>query len=279
VSAPGCFDDFSNQRNIVRAISLCLHDVLDIEHVKPGDVYTLKLSDFRAHLRAIEQQKPSIQTIRFRYEWGNEVPVFLTFDDGTAGAYMFAAAGLEDHGWLGHFFITTDWIGREGYMDRDQIRHLHHRGHIIGSHSCSHPERMSHLAPGDLVREWKDSCEILSAIVQSPIKTASVAGGYYSQTVAQAAASAGIEVLFNSEPISSTALVDGCLVLGRYSVQSFTMPAISAAIAAGHSWPRWKQSVLWNAKRPLKTVGGEPYVTIRRKLLAVLMSRQRAARE
>jgi peptidoglycan/xylan/chitin deacetylase (PgdA/CDA1 family) len=263
----------------MRAISLCLHDVLDIEHIKPGDVYTLNLSDFSAHLRAIEQQKPSIQTIRSRYDWGNGVPVFLTFDDGTAGAYIFAAAALENHGWRGHFFITTGWIGREGYMDRDQIRDLHQRGHIIGSHSCSHPERMSHLAPQDLVHEWKDSCEILSAIVQSPIKTASVAGGYYSRGVGQAAASAGIEVLFNSEPISSIAVVDGCLVLGRYSLQSFTMPAVSAAIAAGHVWPRWKQSVLWNAKRTLKTMGGESYVTMRRKLLSLLMSRQRAARE
>jgi peptidoglycan/xylan/chitin deacetylase (PgdA/CDA1 family) len=253
--------------------------VLDIEQVKPGDVYTLRLPDFNAHLRAIEQRKPLIQTIRSAYEWGNQVPVFLTFDDGTAGAYTFAAAGLEDYGWRGHFFVTTDWIGREGYMDRDQIRDLHNRRHIIGSHSCSHPERMSHLAPQDLVREWKDSCEILSGIVKRPIKAASVAGGYYSKAVAQAAASAGIEVLFNSEPTSSTGLVDGCLVLGRYSVQSFTMPAVSAAIAAGHSWPRWKQTVLWDAKRTLKAVGGESYVTVRRRLLSLLMSRQRTVRE
>jgi peptidoglycan/xylan/chitin deacetylase (PgdA/CDA1 family) len=263
----------------VRTISLCLHDVIDTGQVKPGDIYTLKSADFNAHLRAIGQQNPLIQTISSRSEWGNKVPVFLTFDDGTAGAYMFAAAGLEDHGWRGHFFITTEWIGREGYMDRDQIRDLHNRGHIIGSHSCSHPERMSCLAPTDLLREWKDSCEILSGIVRHPIKTASVAGGYYSRAVAEAAASAGIEVLFNSEPTSSIALVDGCLVLGRYIVQSFTMPAVSAAIAAGHVWPRWKQSMLWNMKRTLKTVAGESYPTGRRKLLSFLMSRQRATRE
>jgi len=263
----------------VRATSLCFHDVLDTEHVKPGDVYTLTLSDFSAHLRALEQQKPSIQTICFHYEWDNQVPVFLTFDDGTAGAYRFAAAGLENYGWRGHFFITTDWIGREGYMDRDQIRDLHQRGHIIGSHSCSHPERMSHLPPQDLVCEWKDSCEILSAIVQSPVKTASVAGGYYSKAVAQAAASAGIKVLFNSEPVSNTGLVDGCLVLGRYSVQSFTLPAVSAGIAAGQVWPQWKQNLLWNAKRALKTAGGERYVSVRRKLLQLLMSRQRPVRD
>jgi peptidoglycan/xylan/chitin deacetylase (PgdA/CDA1 family) len=263
----------------VRSISLCLHDVLDIEQVKPGDVYTLKLVDFNVHLRAIERQKPSIQTICSPYDWGNQVPVFLTFDDGTAGAYMFAAARLEDYGWRGHFFITTDWIGREGYMDPDQIRDLHNRGHVIGSHSCSHPERMSQLAPHDQVREWKDSCDILSGVVKRPIKTASVAGGYYSKAVAQAAVSAGIKVLFNSEPTSTTAFVDGCLILGRYSVQSFTMPNVSAAIAAGHCWPRWKQTVIWDAKRTVKALGGESYVTLRRRILSLWMSRQRAVRK
>ncbi|HXJ89148.1 MAG TPA: polysaccharide deacetylase family protein [Candidatus Binatia bacterium] len=256
----------------MKAISLCLHDVLDVERVKPGDVYTLKLTDFSEHLEAIERRSPPIHTIRYRYEWGKQIPVFLTFDDGTAGAYKFAAAELEKYGWRGHFFITTDWIGRDGYMDRDQVRDLHHRGHIIGTHSCSHPERMSHLAPADLLREWKDSCEVLSAIVQCPITTASVAGGYYSQAVAQAAASVGIQVLFNSEPTSTIAVVHNCLVLGRYSVQAFTMPPVSAAIAAGRRWPRWKQSMLWNMKRILKGLGGESYVSFRRRLLSRFMS-------
>jgi len=262
----------------MRAISLCLHDVLDIERIKPGDVYTLKVSDYGEHLRAIKNRQASVQTIGWRSRWEEPVPVFLTFDDGTAGAYTFAARGLKEHGWRGHFFITTDWIGREGYMDRSQIRDLHNRGHIIGSHTCSHPERMSHLRPQDLMREWKDSCEILSAIVQCPIKTASVAGGFYSQAVAQAAASAGIEVLFNSEPTSSTTVVDGCLVLGRYSIQSFTPPSTSAAIAAGDNWARWKQSVLWDTKRILKAIGGDSYVTLRRRLLSRVMSRNAAVR-
>ena len=263
----------------MKAIGFCLHDVLDAEQVKPGDVYTLRLADFSEHLRAIEQKKPSIQTIRFRYEWGDQVPVFLTFDDGAVGSYMFAAPGLEEHGWRGHFFITTDWIGRDGYMNRAQIRDLHNRGHIIGSHSCSHPERMSHLAPQDLRREWEDSCKILSEIVQFPIKTASVAGGYYSRSVAEAAASVGVEVLFNSEPVSGAALVNGCLVLGRYSIQSFTSPRVSSGIAAGYRWPSWRQGALWNAKQILKTVGGESYVTVRRQLLSLLMTRRSAARE
>jgi len=263
----------------MRAIGLCLHDVLDVEQVSPGDVYALRLPGFKSHLRAIAEQKPTIRTIHTRCDWGTEVPVFITFDDGTAGAYAFGGALLEPHSWRGHFFVTTDWIGRAGYMDRNQIRDLHNRGHIIGSHSCSHPERMSRLTTSELIREWKDSCAILGDIVGLPVKVASVAGGYYSRKVAEAAASVGIQVLFTSEPISTTELVDGCLVLGRYTVQSFTPPAVTGAIAAGRRWPRWKQRALWDAKRILKAVGGESYVTLRRELLSRLMSRQETARQ
>jgi peptidoglycan/xylan/chitin deacetylase (PgdA/CDA1 family) len=257
----------------VKAISFCLHDVLDAEQVKPGDVYTLRLAVFSDHLHAIMQKEPSIQTIQFRYEWDDQVPVFLTFDDGAVGSYTFAAASLEERGWRGYFFITTDWIGREGFMDRRQIRDLHDRGHVIGSHSCSHPERMSHLSAEKLSREWKDSCVILRDILESPVTTASVAGGYYSRRVAEAAASAGIEVLFNSEPTSEVALVDGCLVLGRYTIQSFTKPSVSGEIAAGRCWPRWRQSIVWGTKKILKVLGGESYLTVRRQLLSHFTSR------
>jgi peptidoglycan/xylan/chitin deacetylase (PgdA/CDA1 family) len=267
------YEFFRRQDYTVRAISLGIHDVLDVQQAKPGDVYTLKLSDFSQHLWAIEQQRVSIQTIHSRCEWREEVPVFVTFDDGTTGAYTFAAASLEERGWRGYFFITTDWIGREGFMDRRQIRDLHDRGHVIGSHSCSHPERMSHLSAEKLSREWKDSCAILRDILESPVTTASVAGGYYSRRVAEAAASAGIEVLFNSEPTSEVALVDGCLVLGRYTIQSFTKPSVSGEIAAGRCWPRWRQSIVWGTKKILKVLGGESYLTVRRQLLSHFTSR------
>jgi len=263
----------------MRAISLCLHDVRDIEQSTPGDVYTLRVQDFTAHLRAVEQRGASVSTITARRHWGRETPVFITFDDGAAGSYAFAAALLEAHGWRGHFFITTDWVGRNGFMNRAQILDLHKRGHVIGTHTCSHPERMSHLAPSELTREWYESCAILGEILGSPVFTGSVAGGYYSRSVAEAAASAGIQVLFTSEPTPKPLVVADCLVLGRYSIQSFTKPSVTGAIAAAECWPRWKQSLFWNAKKIVKAVAGESYVTARRELLSRLISRQKTARQ
>ena len=261
----------------MKAITIGFHDVLDIESIPPGAVYTVRLCDFDRHLRAIQERQTEVRTIHKFCQWGNDVPTFITFDDGTSGAYTLGAKLLEAVDWRGHFFVATDWIGRDGYMDRNQIRDLHMRGHVIGSHSCSHPERMSSLTKQELIREWKDSCAILADIVGSEIRTASVAGGYYSRKVAEAASLAGLQVLFTSEPVSRTALVDGCLVLGRYSIQSFTAPVDSGAIVAGSRCPRWKQLFLWNTKRVLKAIGGDSYVTFRRQLLSFSMSRETRA--
>jgi saccharopine dehydrogenase-like NADP-dependent oxidoreductase len=59
---------------------------------------------------------------------------------------------------------------------------------------------MSKLSWAELLREWKESCAKLSDILQEPVVTASVADGYYSRKVGKAAAAAGIQVLFTSEP-------------------------------------------------------------------------------
>lgn len=263
----------------MRAITIGYHDVLADQRPAPGAIYTLDQAHFRNHLLAIERRRPPLRTIQRSCKLGPEVPVFLTFDDGAVGGYTWCAGALEQHEWRGHFFITTDWIGLPGYMDREQIRELHGRGHVIGSHSCSHPERMSYLSTDELVREWKDSCAVLGDILGTAVRVASVPGGYYSRKVALAAAAVGIEVLFNSEPTSATAIVEGCLVLGRYCIQRYTAPEVSGAIAAGHIWPRWQQSALWATKKILKVLAGESYVTVRRQLLSRLMSEESPTRQ
>jgi peptidoglycan/xylan/chitin deacetylase (PgdA/CDA1 family) len=257
----------------MKAMSLAYHDVTDQSDGLLRDyktLYKLDRKDFHNHILSIRQQgqQAAVCSIdRFR-RWEHEVPVFLTFDDGELGAYRYVADELEQCGWRAHFFITTSWIGRTGFLDPRHIRELRSRGHVIGSHSCSHPARMSHLAWNELRKEWSESCAILSDILGEQVKVASVPDGYYSRSVGQTAAAAGIEVLFTSEATSTSSVLEGCLVLGRYLIQIHTPPEVSGAIAAGRVWPRWRQTVLWNAKKPLKALTGESYSAIRRYLIS-----------
>ena len=91
----------------------------------------------------------------------------------------------------GYCFVTTSCIGQRGFLNPSQIRELAGRGHIIGSHSVSHPARFSLLTPDAMRAEWRDSRKALEDILGGRVVTASVPGGYFSQEVAQTAAECG----------------------------------------------------------------------------------------
>ena len=230
-------------------------------------VYTLALNTFQECLAAIARRLDPDSVGRVDQMALLARHVFLTFDDGEAGAYTYAAPALERLGWRGHFFVTTNLIGKPGFLDAQQIKELHRRGHLIGSHSSTHPERMSHLDWKELLREWQDSCAVLSDMTGNPITVASVAGGYYSRKVAEAAAASGLTRLFTSQPTAMVTLVNDCWVLGRYTVRRSTPVSEVAAIAAGARFPRWKQAAVWFGKGIVKTVMGESYVSLRRSLV------------
>src|SRR5207247_10334893 len=139
-------------------------------------IYKLSRETFQNHLNAVAKANPG---------------PLLTFDDGGVSAYSHIADELEERGWRGYFFIATNWIGKPGFLTSSQIREIRARGHIIGSHSCSHPARMSHHTLGDIIHEWSRSSAVLADILGQQILTASVPGGYYSEKVARAAAIAG----------------------------------------------------------------------------------------
>jgi len=125
--------------------------------------------------------------------------VLLTFDDGGRSALR-AAAALEERGWRGHFFITTGLIGAAGFLSADDIRDLHRRGHVIGSHSHTHPNICYNLSRYEMLAEWQRSCAILAEIVGQAVLTASVPGGDMDRQTVATAAQAGIRFLFTSEP-------------------------------------------------------------------------------
>jgi peptidoglycan/xylan/chitin deacetylase (PgdA/CDA1 family) len=194
--------------------------------------------------------------------------LMLTFDDGGASAYHVIADLLERRGWRGHFFIPTDYIGRPEFLSVSQIRDLHHRGHVVGSHSASHPQRISHLPESQIVAEWTRSADTLSEIVGQPVDIASVPAGFYSPAVAHAATQAGVRILFNSEPMMRVRRVGRCLVVGRFGLQQGDSDRLAAAFAAAAPVPRLARWTYWNTKKLLKAAGGEAWLAFRRRWFA-----------
>lgn len=258
----------------MKAITLMYHDV--VEYGAPdasgfpgvdAALYKLDRQRFADHLRAIADALPT-QPLRVADPpVACGIPVYLTFDDGGVSAHTRTADMLEEYGWRGHFFVTAGSTGAPGFLCPDQIRDLSARGHVVGSHSWSHPLRMARCDRSTLVREWSRSTDFLSDLLGERVITASVPGGHYARSVAEAAAEAGLETLFTSEPTMESRQVGTCRVFGRYTIQRWTSPEVAAAIATGRFAPRARQLILWNAKKLMKMIGGDRYLEVRRSLL------------
>ena len=262
----------------MRVPSLCYHDVIagsafNYSGFKGAETASYKLDTiaFRLHLEAIEDEvmaHPSARrpgsVLEMLDDSGRKQGCLLTFDDGGVSAITTIAPMLEDFGWRGHFFITTDYIDAPGFLSADQIRELHRRGHIIGSHSCSHRGRMSSLPVERLMKEWGVSKEILSGILGEEVVTAAVPSGYYSTRVAEAAAVVGLKALFTLEPQTLVESRGGCLVLGRYLMKRGTSAHLAGKLAVGSPYQSAKQWLLWNSKKLAKSGLGDIYPKVRR---------------
>jgi peptidoglycan/xylan/chitin deacetylase (PgdA/CDA1 family) len=265
----------------MKTLTLLYHDIVD------GDVdasgfpgvgparYKLEVHEFERHLEAIAAERPDgpITLGRVNPTLAGTPPLLLTFDDGGSSAVA-AADRLDRHGWVAYFLITTQPIGTRGFVGPGDIRELRRRGHIVGSHSFSHPDPMSGCGDEALATEWRKSIRTLEDVLGEPVDVASVPGGAYSDRVARAAANAGIRTLFTSEPIVRSRRVDGCLVIGRFSLLRGMPARIAGGLARGDVGPRLAQYLGWNARKAAKAVAGRHYVSLRRALL----SRKRGAK-
>lgn len=263
----------------MKVASLLYHDVVGTDESFaasgfPGgdaDIYKLRRDVFAAHLDAVAAVARPTDLAPVLAGDRSAAPdraVLFTFDDGGVSALHHTAPLLEARGWRGVFFVTTDRIGEPGFVNAAQIRELHERGHAIGSHSCSHPARISHLPVERIRSEWHDSVRRLEDILGTAVRVASVPAGFYSRQVADAAFEAGITALFNSEPTARLRHVGDRVVFGRFSVMRDDPPALPQAFAAGRLGPELRQALLWNAKKVVKTIGGEYWLAFRRRVLA-----------
>jgi peptidoglycan/xylan/chitin deacetylase (PgdA/CDA1 family) len=258
----------------VKSASLLYHDVVQAGRYEASgfrgagpDRYKLETAEFEEHLRALAQRigyAPS--AVGELGGDGSRLPWLLTFDDGGVSALRIGET-LAERGWRGHFFVTSNFIGSNGFVSTQDIRTLEGMGHVIGSHSCSHPHRMARCSWAQLHDEWSRSADVLGDIIGHPVTAASIPGGDYSKMVARAAAAAGIQQLFTSEPLLRVQNVDGCAVFGRFAIVRHVSPQRAADLAAGRRTPRLQQFASWQAKKIVKAVGGDRYLKLRGLLL------------
>jgi peptidoglycan/xylan/chitin deacetylase (PgdA/CDA1 family) len=222
--------------------------------------YKLAPADFEAHLDAIARTGVDIGLVATD---GRLPQASITFDDGGVSA-LAAADALERRGWRAHFFVSTGYTGKPGFLTADEVRELHLRGHTVGSHSHSHPTYMGKLPGGEIRTEWVRSRDLLADLLGEAPLTASVPGGFLSRAVIEGAAHAGYRVLMTSEPTARNKRHNGMIVIGRYTIWSTTPAQRAAEYAQGSPRARARLWTEWTAKKVPKTLAPGVYQALRR---------------
>lgn len=204
--------------------------------------YVLTRSAFAAHLSAIAggRLRPELVSdldLSSTNGNGQHRHLLLTFDDGGASA-MYIAEELARHQWKAHFFIVTGRIGERTFLKPADVRELRSAGHIVGTHSHTHPDIFRSLPRELMTTEWRVSRAILEALLGEPCVAASVPGGDISRVVLESAADTGLKYLFTSEPLVRPERVGDTWILGRVILKSGVSAATIRQLVAFRGWQR-----------------------------------------
>ena len=236
--------------------ALAFHDVCDdfttsgMQRAVAG-AYKHSTGTFADHLSQIASSPGRVSTVRdWPVEQGGR-QVMLTFDDGGKSA-VYIGDELCRRGWRGHFFVITSLVGQAGFLNDQDIKYLHSCGHVVGSHSHTHPEIFRALAMPEMVEEWRVSCDRLSSLLGKACETASVPGGDSSRATYQSADQAGLRFLFTSEPVLVPERVGQTWILGRACLKRNTPPTHTGDLANFRGWR--KEQAIRKAKVAARTL-------------------------
>ena len=206
-----------------RIAALGYHDVTDDRTAsgfqRPAAwAYKIARAAFDEQLAAVAAGPPV--TVAHEVDWnaGGD-HLMLTFDDG-GGSALYIGGALARHGWRGHFFIVTSLLGTRGFLHAAGVRELRAQGHVIGSHSHTHPDIFRDLSPAQMADEWRVSRDQLADLLGEPCTTASIPGGDISPAVLHSAALAGFDHVFTSDPDPRPGRVMSSRIIGRFVVKA-----------------------------------------------------------
>ena len=191
---------------------------------KTSNKYFLDESTFSQQLEVLKAKQYSCILIEDNYRsylecqvQGPEKKVAITFDDGNESDYSLALPLLKKADLKATFFITTDFINKEGYMNERQIQQLRKEGMSVQSHAKSH-SFLNTLALKELNDELSTSKKVLEDIISERVSFISFPGGRFNRDVLACAHNNGYDASFCSIPFALKKINETYLV-GRYGIK------------------------------------------------------------
>lgn len=187
---------------------------------KSAKPYKHDLHLFTEYLNVIYDLKESVASDFYDFSKNR---LFLTFDDG-GKSNLIASNILEQFDFRGIFFVSTDFLNKKYFLTTADLKMLQSRGHLIGSHSHTHPNIFRNLTYREMLNEWKVSKKILEEILENEVLHCSVPGGDANKQVYESALEAGYKFIFDSEPITNIRVFGNALVIGRICPKNHIEP-------------------------------------------------------
>jgi len=125
--------------------------------------------------------------------------VVITFDDGDVSNREIALPLLVARGMTAEFFVTADFIGRPGYMSREDVHALAAAGMGVQSHGLSH-RYLAELPAGELENELRRSRQQLETISGERVEALALPGGRGGERERHMALRLGYRDVLNSVP-------------------------------------------------------------------------------
>ncbi len=149
---------------------LAYHNIENCSRVG-HDLYTVTTRNFSEHMSVIRKHFTAIKPDElFNTGIESKPRVLITFDDGRKNNYTQAFPILSQFGLPALFFITSDFIGTEGFMTEQEINFVSRNNISIGSHSFTHPD-FGKISTKQTKKELEKSKNTLEKIVLNEITT------------------------------------------------------------------------------------------------------------
>lgn len=119
---------------------LAYHNVINASTVG-NDLYSVTRENFIQHMKILKRHFSVISPAELSSDSPIKKPrILITFDDGKENNFTEALPLLREFGFPAIYFITTGFVGRQGYMSEDEIQQASYNAVTIGSHSVTHAD-------------------------------------------------------------------------------------------------------------------------------------------
>ena len=161
-------------------------------------MYHISKPSFIKHLVRIKKSTLNVLTVSEFLNNKEKNLISITFDDGWEGAFNIAMPILKDFGYRCTYFVTKDFIGREGFIDEKGIMMVSEAGMEIGVHGTTH-RMLSNCSNDEIIWEFSHCKHYLESLTGQTVVSASMPGGDWNEIIASCAKKAGLKFLCSSK--------------------------------------------------------------------------------